>query len=150
MNGEQMGLTFVEGLLPFSAMHPEVAKAVRQFDDVSGITRDPPGTRATDPVTSHEAEAKVRPHASEGRRLVLSALYLGPLTDFELAAGTGWQQTSIGKRRGECVALGWVDAVTAPDGTKCKRPSPSGSPAIVWAITASGREAYIEMRKGKA
>lgn len=146
MNGEQMGLTFVEGLLPFSAMHPEVAKAVRQFDDVSGITRDPPGTRATDPVTSHEAEARVRPHASTGRRLVLAALAVRPATDFELAEATGWQQTSIGKRRGECVALGWVEAFTAPDGTKCKRPSPSGSPAIVWAITQAGRKAHEAMR----
>lgn len=105
------------------------------------------GTRRTDPITSHEAEAKVRPHASTGRRAVLSALALyGPLTDFELAERTGWQQTSIGKRRGECVALGWVEAFTAPDGTKCKRPSPSGSPAIVWAITAKGREAHDAMR----
>jgi len=149
MNGEQMGLVFVDGLTPYSAFVPEVARSVRDFDKVSGITRDPPGTRATDPVTSHEAEAKVRPHASTGRRAVLSALALyGPLTDFELAERTGWQQTSIGKRRGECVALGWVEAFTAPSGTKCKRPSPSGSPAIVWAITQAGREAHEEM-KGK-
>ena len=128
MNGEQMAIEFATVFPSFPA----------------GFT--PPGTRRTDPVTSHEAESKVRPHASHGRRLVLALLSIRPMTDFELADSTGWQQTSIGKRRGECVALGYVEAFTAPDGTKCKRPSPSGSPAIVWAITQAGRIAHEEMR----
>lgn len=138
MNGEQLTIDLHQA----DAMSKTYLDAVRFMR-----TTTPPGTRATDPVTSHEAEARVRPHASTGRRAVLSALALyGPLTDFELAERTGWQQTSIGKRRGECVALGYVEAFTAPDGTKCKRPSPSGSPAIVWAITAKGREAHDAMR----
>lgn len=131
MNGEQMAIEFDRVFPSFPA----------------GFV--PAGTRRMDPVTSHEAEEKVRPHASTGRRLVLAALALRPATDFELADSTGWQQTSIGKRRGECVALGWVEAFTAPDGTKCKRPSPSGSPAIVWAITQAGRVAHDEMQRGK-
>lgn len=129
MNGEQIAIEFA----PVANMAQQgLARVFGPFV----------GTRTTDPVTSHEAEAKVRPHASHGRRLVLAALALRPATDFELAEATGWQQTSIGKRRGECVALGWVEAFTAPDGTKCKRPSPSGSPAIVWAITQAGRLAH--------
>lgn len=139
MNGEQMGLDFAKAAQAFAAAATPAVDAIRRFSETFGA-------RATDPVTSHEAEAKVRPHASFGRRLVIGALFVGPATDFELASLTGWQQTSIGKRRGECVALGWVEAFTAPDGTKCKRPSPSGSPAIVWAITAKGREAHEAMR----
>ena len=148
MNGEQIGLDFERAAAAFANAGAKAAEAVQRFGVAFAELNA--GTRRTDPVTCHEAEAKVRPHASTGRRLVLAYLYLCPKTDFELAELTGWQQTSIGKRRGECVALGWVEAFTAPDGTKCKRPSPSGAPAIVWAITASGREAYIEMRKGKA
>lgn len=141
MNGEQIGLDFTA---TERYLQREVTDRFNPFCESALAI---PGTRATDPVTSHEAEAKVRPHASTGRRAVLSALALyGPLTDFELAERTGWQQTSIGKRRGECVAQGWVEAFTAPDGTKCKRPSPSGSPAIVWAITAKGREAHERMK----
>lgn len=138
MIGEQMGLDFRQLSTAFNRPTAADAQATRQVY----------GTRRTDPITSHEAEEKVRPHASHGRRLVLAALAVRPATDFELAEVTGWQQTSIGKRRGECVALGWVEAFTAPDGTKCKRPSPSGSPAIVWAITAKGREAHEAMRHG--
>ncbi len=136
MNGEQMAIDFASYPPAIRNREPVPLDHVAIF----------PGTRATDPVTSHEAEAKVRPHASTGRRLVLAALALRPATDFELAEATGWQQTSIDKRRGECVALGYVEAFTAPDGTKCKRPSPSGSPAIVWAITQAGRIAHEEMR----
>lgn len=142
MNGEQMAIDFTA---TERFLQREVTDRFNHFCESALAI---PGTRTTDPVTSHEAEAKVRPHASYGRRLVLAALALRPATDFELAEATGWQQTSIGKRRGECVALGWVEAVTAPDGTKCKRPSPSGSPAIVWAITQAGRKAHEEM-KGK-
>ncbi len=137
MNGEQIAIDFFE--------------VTDRFNRFCESVLTTPGTRTTDPVTSHEAEAKVRPHASHGRRLVLDCLRLfGPATDFELAAETGWQQTSIGKRRGECVALGWVQAFTAPDGTKCKRLSPSGSPAIVWKITDAGRNAHHEMTRGEA
>ena len=50
----------------------------------------------------------------------------GPLTDFEIADFTGWQQTSIGKRRGECAKAGLVID------TGKRRASPSGSSAIVW------------------
>jgi hypothetical protein len=145
MNGEQIGLDFERAATAFANAGAKAAEAVQRFGVVFAELNA--GTRRTDPVTSHEAEARVRPHASTGRRAVLSALALyGPLTDFELAERTGWQQTSIGKRRGECVALGYVEAFTAPDGTKCKRPSPSGSPAIVWSITQAGRRAHEGMK----
>jgi hypothetical protein len=54
------------------------------------------------------------------------------LTDFELADIMGRQQTSAGKRRGELRDIGLVSD------TGYRRPAPSGSMAIVWAITRQG------------
>ena len=96
-----------------------------------------PAHRVLDGDTARAAAAKAKATASGGRRLVLEVLeanYTGQ-TDFDLAAATGWQQTSIGKRRGECAAAGLVEATTL------RRPAPSGSPAIVWRITSKGIEA---------
>lgn len=70
------------------------------------------------------------------RRLALltHAAHPDGLTDFELADLTGIAQTSIGKRRGDLVAAGYiVNAETA-------RPAPSGSRATVWRITAAGMQ----------
>lgn len=85
--------------------------------------------RHADPDTSRAAAAMVSPHVSHGRQVVLNLLGLhGSLTDFQLADYSGWQQTSIGKRRGELVALGLVQA------TPERRPTPSGARAIVWTL----------------
>ncbi len=97
-----------------------------------------PVARHTDPETSHAAADDARRTCGAGRRIVLKYLTVEPMTDFELADRTGWQQTSIGKRRGECVQAGWVAVVWA-DGAKLTRPAPSGSAALVWQITATGR-----------
>ncbi len=96
-----------------------------------------PAARVSDPCTSHAAAQDAKVHASRARILVLEHLTRGPLTDFELADRTGWQQTSIGKRRGECVEAGWVE-VNIVDGVKVKRLTPSGSLALTWRITADG------------
>lgn len=84
--------------------------------------------RNTDPVTSHLAGERAQQRAATGRALALALLrdHSEGLTDFELAGLSGWQQTSIGKRRGEL-----RDAGLVRDSGK-RRPSPSGSPAIVW------------------
>jgi hypothetical protein len=85
------------------------------------------GARRTDPDTSQEAANKVR-----SRKVYADVLRVlrdfGPATDFEIAARLGGQQTSIGKRRGELRDAGLV----ADSGER--RPSPSGSNAIVWKI----------------
>ena len=78
--------------------------------------------------------------------LVLKHLCDGPLTDFGLAAATGWQQTSIGKRRFECMKADLVDRYRDGKGNDITRPSPSGSPALVWCITPKGRAFYAEHR----
>lgn len=93
-----------------------------------------PGARRTDPDTSHLAAAAHPRIRARDRRLVLFELERHPagLTDFELAANLGRQQTSVGKRRGELRDWGWVYD------TGFYRPAPSGSKAIVWALTTAG------------
>ena len=87
--------------------------------------------RASDPATSHAAARDALPNAKTNRARALSLLRQFPdgLTDFELADLTGVQQTSIGKRRGELRDAGLVYD------TGTRRPSPSGSQAVVWAAT---------------
>lgn len=93
-----------------------------------------PAVRVNDPDTCVQPS---EPRMSKGRWQALTALWWrGPSTDFELADVTGTAQTSIGKRRGELVKAGLVEA------TSERRPSPSGSPAVVWRLTGAGRDFY--------
>lgn len=103
-----------------------------------------PASRAGDPMTSHEAATRAGMRASEGRMLVLLNLTVKPMTDFELAAETKWQQTSIGKRRHECMMQGLVERALDGRGEDVRRPAPSGSPALVWQITQAGRHYYAQ------
>lgn len=93
-----------------------------------------PLARNSDPETSHKAAARVAGVAGTDRREVLRIHASRPdgLTDFELAATMKRQQTSVGKRRGELCAAGFIER------TLFTRPAPSGSPAIVWRITGQG------------
>lgn len=96
-----------------------------------------PAVRVNDPDTCQEpSEFRM----SKGRLLALAAHVSHPdgLTDFELAEHTGKAQTSIGKRRGELAHAGLIVATTE------RRPSPSGSPAIVWRLTPLGYRYYTE------
>ena len=96
-----------------------------------------PSVRVNDPDTCQEpSEFRM----SKGRLLALAAHVSHPdgLTDFELADRTGKAQTSIGKRRGELAHAGLIVATTE------RRPSPSGSPAIVWRLTPLGYRYYTE------
>jgi len=93
-----------------------------------------PNARRTDPDTSHAAAARSTTRAGADRDLVLRVLADHPagLTDFELAAHAGRQQTSLGVRRGELRDSGLVESAGVT------RPSPSGSAAQVWRLTAAG------------
>ena len=102
----------------------------------------PPVARDTDPETSHVAAKIATMSASAGRMAALRHLAERPMTDFELAEASGMQQTSIGKRRGDCVPHGLVEPMLDSAGKKVTRPSPTGSPAIVWQITQAGRAFY--------
>lgn len=108
----------------------------------------PPIARNSDCETSHAAAAMASMRASEDRLLVLRLLADGPKTDFEIADITGRQQTSLGKRRGDCVDYGLVEV--AKDGDEIlKRPAPSGSMARVWCITGAGLR-FLEQNRRAA
>ena len=98
-----------------------------------------PVARRTDPETSHQAARRAAHTAATHRAVALRELVAAGhagLTDFELAARCHSQQTSIGKRRGELVRMGLVEA------TSETRPAPSGAQATVWRVTEAGvREA---------
>jgi predicted transcriptional regulator len=100
-----------------------------------------PLARRTDPETSHEAAERMKPLAPRDRLAVLLAHWTKPdgMTDFELAASLGRQQTSVGKRRGELRDAGLITDA------EIRRKSPSGSTAIVWRITAKGMAMAREM-----
>ena len=81
--------------------------------------------RATDPDTSITAGTGDRT-TDRDRALAILRDHPDGLTDHELATLMGRAQTSAGKRRLECQRLGLVE----DSGTT--RPSPWGSPCIVW------------------
>lgn len=102
-----------------------------------------PNARHTDPPTSHQAAADAAVNVNTNRFAVLSCHYRHPrgLTDYELAAITGLQQNSAGKRRGELMQKGFIeDSLTV-------RPAPSGSMCSVWRITPAGETAYLSIAK---
>jgi hypothetical protein len=94
-----------------------------------------PGSRRSDPDTSHAAADRHPALRHNDRRAALLAHdeHPGGLTDFELADIMGRQQTSAGKRRGELRDLGFI----SDSGER--RPAPSGSMSIVWRITNLGK-----------
>lgn len=93
-----------------------------------------PNARPSDPETAVEA-ANAHPAlrgADRKAALLAHAAHPFGLTDFELSTLIGRQQTSAGKRRGELRDAGLIAQ------TEIKRPSPSGTPALVWRITQDG------------
>lgn len=120
------------------------------MSDQLAINFPAPAARRSDQNTSHLAKVIAITNSAANRRLVLRALYEhGPLSDFDLERITGVQQTSIGKRRGDCVEAGLVvrafrlDPLTfdrvADDGV-----SPSNSPCARWELTPAGRDFVCE------
>lgn len=109
-----------------------------------------PTARAGDPATSHEAAQRAAGRAAGDRALVLRIhqQWTSGLTDFELADLADRQQTSLGVRRNELVHAGLI----CDSGHK--RPSPSGTPSIVWVITPEGRAVDtgrpIDLERGAA
>lgn len=93
-----------------------------------GLIFDQPSARLYDPPTAQKAAKGAAEKAETHRQYALRVLRNHPegLTDFALAEICNIQQTSIGKRRLELVRAGLV----IDSGRR--RPSPSGSMAIVW------------------
>lgn len=90
-----------------------------------------PTHRRADHPTSIDA-SKIPRQTDRAKVLAIHSANPAGLTDFELAEIMRRQQTSVGKRRGELARAGLIV------GTTQRRPSPSGSPAIVWRITPEG------------
>ena len=116
------------------------------FDDLYNPRPDPdplwgvPVARNTDPATSHQASAYAALNAGTLRAVALRELVAAGsqgLTDFELADRLHSQQTSAGKRRGELRDAGLVE------NSGMTRPAPSGAAAIVWRVTAAGRQREV-------
>lgn len=87
--------------------------------------------RNGDPSTSHEAARRVTPKIGTWRAKVEAALKANPegLTDFELERMLGGRPQTVRTRRSELVD----DGVVCDTGER--RPTDSGSSAIVWAIS---------------
>jgi hypothetical protein len=101
-----------------------------------------PSARNTDPETSHGAK-KWRLNEDRIAVLHMHAMKPSGMTDFELAAYMGRQQTSVGVRRGELRDHGYVRD------TGLRRPAPSGSSSIVWSITVDGILLDKELQRGR-
>ena len=106
--------------------HLEKQEAKRQLT----LPLMPPAARKTDPETSHQAADEHQDIRANDRRRALEIDRAHPegLTDHELGALMGRQQTSAGKRRCELRDAGYI----VDSGQR--RPTPSGSTAIVWKI----------------
>lgn len=123
------------------ACYPTRAPARKQHEVPAGVSVEP-RARLTDPDTSHEAARVASISADNNRGLALLALAdagAHGLNDFELAEVTGKAQTSIGVRRKELRSAGLVERAPIHP-----RPSPSGTPSIVWRCTDAG---YVKARE---
>lgn len=117
-----------------------------ELDQLSLLEWEQPGARNKDPVTSLDAANHAAKWAHKGRLEVLLLLAERPMTDFELSERSGKVQSSIGKRRGELRDAGYVEVALDGRGDEVKRPSPTGSAALVWQLTASGHALFEQHR----
>lgn len=107
---------------------------------LSDPTENTPGAaRRAAPLTSRTARLDVWPKTGTQRARILDALVRGERdhgrgwTDDDLILRTGMPHQSVGPRRGELVAGGWIED------SGLRRPTRSGAPAIVWELTAKAR-----------
>lgn len=115
--------------------------------DVGAVQVSPARVRLSDPDTAHAAAVRTAEQLRDQHWLVLDALVaagaVGMLDhDHESVSGLG--QDSAGKRRGELVRLGLVEASDRKRETSRKRL------AIVWVVTARGRQVWQVSRRGAA
>ena len=101
--------------------------------DMPAPKLSPPSSRRGATDTSLAAQRRVTPGYNADCMIVLRSLVqFGAQTDFEVAERADRLQTSLGARRKALQRAGLVVPTSA------RRPSPSGSPCIVWAATAQG------------
>lgn len=98
----------------------------------------PSPVHAGDPETARQAArdaAKRAPILRERALVELAAAGDDGLTDWELSLSLDVLRTTAGKRRGDLVAADLVEQ------TSDRRPTDTGSLAVVWRITESGKQA---------
>jgi hypothetical protein len=107
--------------------------------------------RKSDPITSFLAANSNPDGKAKDRIRTLLALdeSTNGLTDFELAERLHSQQTSVGKRRGELtgVVKGQQVDIAYVENSGQRRPSPTGSPSIVWQCTERGHQVAAQIRE---
>lgn len=107
--------------------------------------------RKSDPETS--ALAADKDHDLKGCHRIKALLALDEstngCTDYELAEKTGIPQTSIGCRRHELTGKMKGKQVNTAyvEDAGIKRPSPNGSPCIVWRCTERGHQIAAQIRE---
>lgn len=88
--------------------------------------------RSTDPVTSHDAAARVCEFAANHQGTIIGVLRtLGHLTVYEVAEHCGLTAHAIGKRMNELERAGAIRCARL-DGALLTRSTPSGRQARVW------------------
>ena len=94
--------------------------------------------RSSDPVTSHEAAAKVQKRTVNHKRVLELLVAHGPMTDLELLGR--WHdsygevpESTPRKRRCDLVRMGLVEAQQDADGQAVKRRL-NGSRRLVWSL----------------
>jgi|TARA_R110000824_G_scaffold32908_3_gene106100 hypothetical protein len=94
--------------------------------------------RSSDPVTSHEAAAKVQKRTVNHKRVLELLVAHGPMTDLELLGR--WRdsygevpESTPRKRRCDLVRMGLVEAQQDADGQTVKRRL-DGSRRLVWGL----------------
>jgi len=114
-----------------------------QLPDQGTLTWPPPEHKArrSDPQTSKDAAKLAFPRAEGQRRRVLGCLrdYGGGLTAERVAVIEGMPYVSVSTRISELRRGGWIE----PHG---KRPTSTGTEAIVWQLSAAAWEQLNEAR----
>jgi hypothetical protein len=110
-------------------------QGVLPFTRLAGFV---PRARRTDPLTSHEAAARVPEFGDDHRDRIVAALREhGPGTCWDIAGWTGLDHVRVARRMKELEELKPARVVR----TSSKRPGPTGTGCTVWAavsVTAGG------------
>lgn len=103
------------------------------IDNLAGLPMfEPPGSRASDPQTSHAAAESMKEPAAVQRQIIIDALACsGPQSADELDCTIGWRPTTAGRRLKELETAGLVER------TEFFALTRSGRSAQVWKLKLS-------------
>lgn len=128
--------------------NPDAYQEGDDRDNWSGPLRNPEDDRigrfsnpevSGAPETQRLAAIQVYPKTGTQRRKVLDALFIEDLTDEQIEDRIHIGQRQSSTRRKELENDGWV--MDSGD----RRKSKAGADVVVWALTPSGREQYLDL-----